>query len=43
MMRLIARRILTQLNRGESHHSLSRAVFYGRWGERQRYREGQDN
>lgn len=37
------RRILTQLNRGESRHSLSRAVFYGRRGEvRQRYREGQE-
>ena len=34
------RRILTQLNRGESRHSLARAVFYGRRGElRQRYRE----
>ena len=27
------RRILTQLNRGESRHSLARAVFYGRRGE----------
>jgi len=37
------RRILTQLNRGESRHSLSRAVFYGRRGEvRQPYREGQE-
>ena len=37
------RRILTQLNRGESRHSLSRAVFHGRRGEvRQRYREGQE-
>ncbi|MGB5631837.1 MAG: Tn3 family transposase, partial [Waterburya sp.] len=37
------RRILTQLNRGESRHSLARAVFYGRRGElRQRYREGQE-
>jgi TnpA family transposase len=37
------RRILTQLNRGESRHSLSRAVFYGRRGEvRQRYRERQE-
>ena len=38
------RRILTQLNRGESRHSLSRAGFYGRRrGEvRQRYREGQE-
>ena len=38
------RRILTQLNRGEGRHSLSRAVFYGRRGEvRQRYREGQED
>ena len=37
------RRILTQLNRGESRHSLTRATFYGRRGEiRQRYREGQE-
>lgn len=37
------RRILTQLNRGESRHSLARAVFYGRRGElRQAYREGQE-
>lgn len=37
------RRILTQLNRGESRHSLARALFYGRRGEvRQRYREGQE-
>ncbi len=37
------RRILTQLNRGEARHGLSRAVFYGRCGEvRQRYREGQE-
>lgn len=37
------RRILTQLNRGEARHGLSRAVFYGRRGEvRQRYREGQE-
>ena len=27
------RRILTQLNRGESRHSLARAVFYGKRGE----------
>ena len=27
------RRILTQLNRGESRHSLARAIFYGRRGE----------
>lgn len=37
------RRILTQLNRGESRHSLARAVFYGRRGElRQAYRVGQE-
>ncbi|MDP9381326.1 MAG: Tn3 family transposase, partial [Chloroflexota bacterium] len=36
------RRVLTQLNRGESRHSLARATFYGQRGElRQRYREGQ--
>jgi TnpA family transposase len=38
------RRILTQLNRGESRHSLARAIFYGQRGElRQRYREGQED
>ncbi len=38
------RRILTQLNRGESRHSTSRAVFHGQKGElRQRYREGQED
>ncbi len=38
------RRIATQLNRGESRHSLARAVFHGRKGElRQRYREGQED
>lgn len=38
------RRVLTQLNRGEGRHSLSRAVFYGQRGEvRQRYREGQED
>ncbi len=37
------RRILTQLNRGESRHSLARAVFHGQKGElRQRYRDGQE-
>lgn len=37
------RRILTQINRGESRHSLSRALFHGQKGElRQRYREGQE-
>jgi TnpA family transposase len=38
------RRILTQLNRGEGRHSVSRAVFHGQRGElRQRYREGQED
>ena len=38
------RRILTQLNRGESRHSMARAVFHGQRGElRQRYREGQED
>ncbi|MDU1847220.1 MAG: Tn3 family transposase [Niallia nealsonii] len=38
------RRILTQLNRGESRHSLARAVFYGKKGELyQRYQEGQED
>ena len=37
------RRILTQINRGESRHSLSRALFHGQKGElRQKYREGQE-
>jgi hypothetical protein len=37
------RRILTQLNRGESRHSVARAVFHGQRGElRQRYRDGQE-
>jgi len=38
------RRILTQLNRGESRHGVARAIFHGRRGElRQRYREGQED
>jgi len=38
------RRILTQLNRTESRHSLARAVFHGQRGQlRQRYREGQED
>lgn len=38
------RRILTQLNRGESRHSLARKCFFGQRGElRQRYREGQED
>jgi len=38
------RRILTQLNHGESRHRLARALFHGQKGElRQRYREGQED
>lgn len=38
------RNILTQLNKGESRHSLARAVFYGKRGELyQSYREGQED
>lgn len=38
------RRILTQLNRGESRNGLARATFHGRRGEiRKRYREGQED
>lgn len=38
------RRIQTQLNRGESRHSLARAVFHGRRDEvRERYRDGQED
>ena len=38
------RRILVQLNRGESRHQLARAIFHGKRGElRQRYREGQED
>lgn len=37
------RRILTQLNRGESRHSVARAIFHGQRGElRQKYRDGQE-
>jgi TnpA family transposase len=37
------RRLLIQLNKGESRHSLARKVFHGHKGEvRQRYREGQE-
>ena len=37
------RRILIQLNKGESWHSLARATYFGHKGEvRQRYREGQE-
>jgi TnpA family transposase len=36
--------ILVQLNRGESRHMLSRAVFHGKRGElRQPYRQGQED
>ena len=38
------RRILTQINRGEGRHRISRATFHGQRGElRQRYREGQED
>jgi TnpA family transposase len=38
------RKILTQLNRGESRHSLARAVMYGKKGALyQSYREGQED
>ncbi len=37
------RRLLIQLNKGESRHSLARRLFHGHKGEvRQRYREGQE-
>lgn len=38
------RRILTQLNWGESRHAVARVVCYGQRGEiRKRYREGQED
>ena len=38
------RRILTQLNRGESRHTLARTISYGNKGElRQRYTDGQES
>ncbi len=38
------RPILVQLNRGESRHTLARAVFFGRRGQlRQAYRQGQED
>lgn len=38
------RRILTQLNRGESRHAVARAICYGKRGEiQQSYREGQED
>ena len=43
LVEALRRRILTQLNRGETRHSLARALFYGRRGElRQAYRQGQE-
>ena len=38
------RRILIQLNRGESRHAVARAICHGQRGEiRKRYREGQED
>lgn len=38
------RRILTQLNRGESRHALARAIFFGKRGElHQPYHSGMEN
>ncbi|TXI95280.1 MAG: Tn3 family transposase [Burkholderiaceae bacterium] len=38
------RHILTQLNKGESRHSLARVVYHGRRGEMyKKYREGQED
>jgi len=38
------RRILTQLNRGESRHAIARVICHGQRGEiRKRYREGQED
>ena len=38
------RRILPQLNRGESRHSVAKVIFHGQRGEvRKRYREGQED
>jgi hypothetical protein len=38
------RHILTQINRGEKRHHLSKATFHGQRGElRKRYREGQED
>jgi TnpA family transposase len=38
------RATLSQLNQGEGHHSVARAVFHGKRGElRQHYREGQED
>ena len=39
----LRRRILAQLNRGETRHALAREVFHGRRGElRQPYHQGQE-
>lgn len=38
------RRILTQLNRGESHHAVARAICHSQKGEiRKRYTDGQED
>ena len=38
------RKILTQLNRGESRHNVARSICFGQSGEiRKRYKEGQEN
>lgn len=38
------RHILTQLNKGESRHSLARSIYHGRRGELyEKYREGQED
>lgn len=38
------RRILTQLNRGESRHAVARAICHGQKGEiRKRYTDGQED
>ncbi len=38
------RRILNQINRGESRHAVARAIFFGQKGElRKQYREGQED
>lgn len=38
------RRILTQLNRGESRHAVARSICHGKRGEiRKKYREGQED
>ena len=43
-MEAYRRRILTQLNRGETRNGLARVTFHGQRGEvRKRYREGQED